>query len=103
MTQKIPTPKQLMWPVLEAIRALGGSAKISEINEKVVEAEAFTEEQQDVLHKPDSSRPGSEIEYRIAWARTSLKQAGCVDNSTRGVWALTKFGQSVTEDKMDAA
>lgn len=32
-----------------------------------------------------------------------MKQAGCVDNSTRGVWALTKFGRSVTKDKMDAA
>jgi len=37
---------------------------------------------------------GAETEwgFRAAWARTYLKKAGLVDNSIRGVWALTPEG-----------
>ena len=99
----MPSLQHLMWLILQALRHLDGSAKISEINERVVELGDFTEEQQAVSHKPDSSRPGSEIEYRIAWARTSLKKIGCVDNSARGVWSLAKLGFSVTRDEMESS
>ena len=99
----MPSVQILMWLVLQALRDLGGSAKISEINEKVAELGDFTEELQAVPHKPDSSRSGSEIEYRIAWARTSLKKVGCLDNSARGVWSLARPGYSVTRDEMESS
>ena len=54
----------------------------------------FTEEQQAVPH---GDRPGSEIEYRLAWARTYLKGMGALDNSKRGVWSTTELGRSMTE------
>jgi restriction system protein len=31
----------------------------------------------------------TEVEYRLAWARTYLKLYGLIENSTRGVWTLT--------------
>ena len=99
----MPSIKELMWPVLEGLRVLGGSAHISEINEKVVEIAGFSEEQQAVPHKPDTQGSGSEIEYRIAWTRSTLKKIGCVDNSTTGVWALTRLGHTVTRDEMESA
>lgn len=99
----MPSIQELMWPVVEGLRILDGSAHISEINEKVIEIAGFTEEQQAVLHKPDSQGSGSEIEYRIAWARTTLKKIGCLDNSKRGVWLLTKHGQAVTREEMESA
>jgi len=34
----------------------------------------------------------TELEYRAAWARTYLKNAGLVENSDRGVWSLTPAG-----------
>jgi restriction system protein len=32
------------------------------------------------------------LEYRSAWARTYLRKAGLIENSKRGIWALTPEG-----------
>jgi len=37
-------------PTIEALRALGGSGAIQEINEKVIELEGYTDEQLAVMH-----------------------------------------------------
>src|SRR6266498_1127352 len=81
----VPSYVELLWPTLQAIRAIGDSGSIEEIVEKVVELEGFTEAQQSVPH---GDGPGSEIQYRLAWSRTYLKGMGLLDNSARGVWAL---------------
>lgn len=95
----IPKYNELMWPTLRALRELGQSGTIEEIVEKVSELEHFSEAQQQVLHKDG---PRSEIEYRLAWARTYLKGVGAVDNSKRGVWSLTERGTLLTEAEMAA-
>ncbi len=95
----IPQYHQLMWPTLEAIQALGGSGTIAEIEAKVQEIENFSEEQQAVLH---GDGPGTEINYRLAWARSYLKEVGALDNSARGVWSITDEGRRLTEADMDA-
>jgi restriction system protein len=92
----VPTHADLMWPTIKAIRALGGSGSISEIVEKVVELEGFTEEQQAVPH---GDGPQGQIEYRLAWSRTYLKGMGLLDNSARGVWTLTEKGRDPTLDE----
>lgn len=80
---------QLMLPLMKALVNLGGSGSIDEIYEEVVEIENFDEETLAVLHNPDKSNQ-TEIGYRLAWARTYLKKAGYLENSSRGVWALTE-------------
>jgi hypothetical protein len=35
----VPTPEELMWPALRALKGLGGSASHQELLEKVVELE----------------------------------------------------------------
>jgi restriction system protein len=92
----VPSYVELLWPTLRAIRAIGESGSIEEIVEKVVELEGFTEEQQSVLH---GDGPGSEIQYRLAWSRTYLKGMGLLDNSARGVWALTDKGRDPSLDE----
>ena len=52
------------------MRDLGDSGSIEEINERVLEREKFSDAQQAVLH---GDGPGTEIAYRLAWARTYLK------------------------------
>jgi restriction system protein len=89
----VPKYKELRWATIKAVRALGGSGSIDEIVEKVVEQEQFTETQQQVLHLDG---PRTEIEYRLAWARTYLKGMGLLVNSSRGVWSLTDAGRAVT-------
>ena len=70
------------WPTVVALRALGGSGSNSEIDEKVVEQQGFSEELQSILH---NNGPMSEIGYRLHWARSYLKGMGLADNPRRGV------------------
>lgn len=93
----IPNYRHFMWPVLRAVRALGGSARISEIVEKVIENEGFTEEQRAVQYELS---PGSILEGRMGFARSALKLIGVLDNSERGVWSLTKRGHTATEEQI---
>ena len=88
-----------MWPVVEAIRELGGSAHIAEISEQVAKQEGFSEDPINTPHKP--GYPQTAIDYRLAWARTRLKRIGALVNSARGVWALTELGRSLTKGQME--
>ena len=83
--------------VFQALKELGGSGTISEINDKVIEMRMFDEKITDVPHDENGSR--TELEYQLAWARTYLKKYGAIDISDRGVWAITKDFQNV--DKID--
>ncbi|WP_308990938.1 restriction endonuclease [Mariniflexile litorale] len=83
---KVPTHDEMMIPTLEALKLLGGSGSIEEINEKVYEVAGYDEEILEVPH--DENGVQTKVEYRLAWARTYLKKYGLIDNSSRGVWAL---------------
>jgi restriction system protein len=93
----LPAYHELHWPTLTAVRSLGGSASIDEIVEAVIAQEQLTDEQQEVLH---GDGPRTEIEYRLAWARTYLKGMGLLDNSRRGVWSLTDEGRVVRQEQL---
>jgi restriction system protein len=93
----VPQYHELMWPVLRALKDLGGSGTVREIYERVVENEGFSEEQQAL---PTKDGRMSEIEYRLHWARTHLKAIGAIENSTRGVWSITEKGQTITPEQM---
>ena len=92
MSNKMPTFDALMNPLLNALFALGGSGSIDEMYDKVIEIEQISEEISSVLHSPDKSNI-TEVAYRLAWARTYLKKYGFLENSSRGVWALTKLAK----------
>jgi len=88
MATKLPTFDRLMNPLLRSLRALGGSGSVDEIYDKVVELEKLPEDGLSQLHDPERSNQ-TEVAYRLAWARTYLKKYGLLENSSRGVWALT--------------
>jgi len=94
----IPPRQELLWSTLLAVRNLGGSASIEEIVEEVPRQQRFSEEQQAVLH---GDGPMTEIQYRLAWARTYLKGMGLLINSSRGVWSLTDQGRTVTQAEIE--
>lgn len=94
MSTKLPTYDSLMNPLIKAIKALGGSATIEELNTKIAEIAGLTDKQLEILHDPDRGG-GTEVEYRLAWTRTYLKIFGILENSNRGVWALTEKGRSI--------
>ena len=89
----IPKYDELLIPVLNAIKKLGGSASIEELVSNVVDDLKLSE---DTVNKPHSEKDSrTELEYRLAWARTYLKKYGLLTNSSRGVWALTQKGQEI--------
>jgi restriction system protein len=89
-----PTHIDLMWPTLLALKALGGSGTIEEIFDKTVEIQQYPEYIQNVPHAKSTI---TKLEYRAAWARSYLKKAGALENSTRGVWAITKIGENLNQ------
>lgn len=91
---EVPTFDTLMNPLLQALKSLGGSAKIDELNEKTIEIANLTEAQTGILHQPDKSDL-TEIAYRLGWTRTYLKNFGLLENPARGVWALTAAGNEI--------
>ena len=98
---KVPPYDQLMNPTLQALKTLGGSGTIEEIHNKVTEIVGLTNEQLEVLHDP--ARGGqTEVEYRLAWSRTYLKKYGILENSTRGIWALTAKGRQLERVDVNA-
>ena len=88
---KLPHRNELMKPTVEAIKVLGGSGAVEEIVEKVISLLGIPDE---LVAQPYISKRGNEdgrtlLEYELAWVRTYLKQLGILNNSVRGVWALT--------------
>ena len=96
MDFQMPTFDSLMNPLLSALFELGGSGSVDEIYEKVLEVEDINETISSVPHNPEKSNQ-TEVEYRLAWARTYLKKYGFLENSNRGVWALTKLAKETKQ------
>jgi len=92
-----PSYYDLLWPTVQAVIAIDGSGRIDEINRTVIEREGYSEEQQAVLH---GDGPQTEIEYRLAWARTYLKGMGLLENSARGVWSVTEKGRTASDNEL---
>lgn len=93
----VPSHKDLLRPVFLAVKSLGGSGTIEELNDKVAAISKLSDEQLEYPHDPAAPDGRTEFEYRLAWARTYLKKAGYLENSTRGVWALTKLGANAAD------
>lgn len=88
----------LMNPLIQALKLLGGSGTNEEINNKIAEIVNIPGEQLEVLHNPDKGGM-TEIEYRLMWTRTYLKRYGIIENSSRGIWSLTAKGSTL--EKVD--
>ncbi|SFE08360.1 restriction endonuclease [Spirosoma endophyticum] len=75
-------------PTLTALHKLGGSGSIEEIEEEVAKILNLTDGQVNEIHRGNTSK----LSYRLAWARNYLKRYGLLENSSRGIWALTERG-----------
>lgn len=87
----IPTYDSLFNPLLQAIHKLGGSASIAEQEDEVANILGLKEAEVQEIHRGNRTK----LSYRLAWARNYLKRYGVLDNSARGVWALTSEGQKL--------
>ena len=84
----------MMLATIEALKELGGSATIQELDEKVIERESVTDAEQAFTMSGAKNRP--RVNYYLGWARTYLKRGRAIMNSSRAVWALTQTGTEIT-------
>ena len=75
-------------PLLDALRGLGGSAKVDEAVDRVAIDLKISD---DVLNETLPSG-GSRFRNQVAWARFYLVREGLLDSSKHGVWSLTEKG-----------
>lgn len=94
----LPKVEDFYVPTLKALLHLGGSASIAEIDDRVSETEALTQDQLDQTY-PTSGAPI--VVDRIAWARTYLKIAGLAGSGGRGIWVLTDEGRDALATMSD--
>lgn len=83
----VPNYSQLIEITYIAIRELGGSGKNNEINEKASQLMNLSDDILSIPHLGNTNL--SEVNYRLAWARTFLKNHGAIENSARSVWSIT--------------
>ncbi len=75
-------------PTISALANLGGSGSTEEIEDEVAKSLSLTDDQVNEAHRGNTSK----LSYRLAWARNYLKRFGILENSSRGIWALTEKG-----------
>src|SRR5690606_38669855 len=84
----LPSFDELILPTVMALIELGGSGTVEEINTKVYEIANIPDEILLIPHGEEGTT--IEVDYRLAWSRTYLKKFGLLENSSRGIWALSK-------------
>ena len=92
----VPAYDRMFNALLLAVKELGGSATIEELEEKTAAELKLTEKDLSLIHKGNRTK----FSYNLAWARTYLKKYGVLDNSERGVWSITNKGQAM--DRVDS-
>lgn len=93
--KKIPF-HDILNATLQALHRLDGSGRNQEIHNEAVGILELTDDEIARPRKPGQSNP-TEIAYRLGWARTYLRRYGLIENSSRGVWALTAQGLKAKE------
>ena len=91
---KVPNLPGMMIVTIEALKDLGGSANIKELNKKVIDLEGVTEEEQAFTMKGKENMP--RVDYYLHWARSYLKKGDALNNSSWGVWTLTTSGKNIS-------
>jgi len=101
LREDLPGPKfvQLYWPVICALKQLGGSARAAEATNQVATDLAISDTERSETLANGTSR----FDNWVAWARFYLAKAEYIDSSRHGVWTLTEQGESLSELSHDAA
>jgi restriction system protein len=94
MTGTLPKYDDFMLPTLQAIDALGGSASIEEIQDRLTESMGLGQEQLDAAYAKSGALI---VPDRMSWARSYLKIAGMLASGGKGVWLITDAGRHAAE------
>lgn len=80
---------ELIGPVLEALKALGGSGRPNEVIDLIASQQELSDDLTEVL-----ASGVTRFNKNVNWARFYLAKDGYIDSSQRGVWSLTEKGRT---------
>ena len=81
-----------MNPIVEALRELGGSASLQDVDNQIVEDNEISDDDLSVT----TSTGAIKVLNDIAWSRDYLVKEGILDkNSPRGIWTLSDIGEKI--------
>lgn len=87
----VPTQKEMVPLIVEALEALGGEADRHDIVSKALELGAFSEEQMAVEPPPSQvGRYDTKVHYHLAWAMNLAKNEGLIERVEHGRWRLAR-------------
>lgn len=92
--KKCPPIPFFFVPTLKALDELGGSGSNEEIYNRELTITHLSTDVIDVMHNFTMT----EVEYRLFWARTYLKNFGAIENSKHKVWSLTTKGVKMLKE-----
>ena len=88
IVSEIPRSQDLIKPLLQVLNSRGASNN-SEIRIEVERILGLSEEAKNLIH----SGSRTELEYRLAWARTNAKSKGFIESPKREHWQITESGK----------
>lgn len=80
----MPSPAELETSLLKALHSMGGTSTNKEIFDFVVGDLKISKSQLEVVRSGNRS----EIEYRLAWARTRARKKGMIQRNGPSSWSL---------------
>lgn len=85
---ELPNASNLLKPILLALRNLGGSGTVEQIDKEVKRILDIPEYLSSIIRMGNRT----ELSYRLSWARTKGRNLGFLDRTTFKVWSLTDKG-----------
>ena len=87
---QLPKYQELIRPLLLVLGNAGGPISNAEIETGVIKELGIPESLASSIH----SGKRTELQYRLAWARTKAKSAGWIESPGRETWAITSTGKN---------
>lgn len=93
----LPKYDDFMLPTLRAIRDLGGSASVEEIQDRLTENMGLSQAQLDATYPTSGALIAPD---RMSWARSYLKIAGMLASGGKGIWLITDAGRQAADQSV---
>jgi restriction system protein len=87
---QLPKSQELVAPMLRVLSAAAGILSNSEIERGIISELGIPDSLSSIIHSGNRT----ELQYRLAWARTKAKSSGLIESPSRESWKITNEGRA---------